>query len=66
MDPDNPNHLAALTGTLNLGDAGIATLKRGDFANLSGIDRLRLDDNDLTALPAGVFEGLDDTLTQLL
>ena len=65
VDPDNPNHLAALTGTLNLGDAGIATLKRGDFANLGGIGSLRLENNDLTALPAGVFEGLDDTLINL-
>ena len=58
-------HLAALTGTLQLGVAGIATLKPGDFADLGGIERLILSNNDLTALPAGVFEGLDDTLIEL-
>ena len=37
VDPDNPNHLAALTGRSTwLGIAGIATLKPGDFANLGG------------------------------
>ena len=57
--------LAALTGDLDLRDAGIATLKRGDFLNLGGIGQVLLNRNDLTALPAGVFEGLDDTLTSL-
>ena len=66
VDPENPNHLAALTGTLSLTSAGIATLKRGDFANLGGIERLHLTFNDLTALPAGAFEGLDDTVNELL
>ena len=58
-------HLGALIGTLDLGSKGIAVLKRGDFANLGGIDVLTLGHNDLTVLPAGVFEGLDDTLTDL-
>ena len=58
-------HLGALTGTLILAHKGIGTLKLGDFANLGGIAALELDNNDLTALPAGVFEGLDDTLTVL-
>ena len=57
--------LAALTGTLQLGVAGIATLKPGDFADLGGITRLKLNTNDLTALPAGVFEGLGASLTEL-
>ena len=65
VDPENRNHLVALTGNLDLRNAGITTLKRGDFANLGGIDQLRLENNDLTALPAGVFEGLDDTLINL-
>ena len=58
-------HLAALTGDLDLGSTGIATLKRGDFLNLGGIGRLILDTNDLTALPADLFEGLGGTLTVL-
>ena len=58
-------HLPTLTNVLDLRNAGIATLKRGDFANLGGIDRLHLNGNGLTALPAGTFEGLDDTLTSL-
>ena len=58
-------HLGALTGTLILAHKGIGTLKPGDFADLGGIAALDLDNNDLTALPAGVFEGLDDTLTAL-
>ena len=58
-------HLPTLTNVLDLRNAGIATLKRGDFANLGGIASLRLNGNGLTALPAGTFEGLDDTLTSL-
>ena len=65
VEPGNLDHLAALTERLDLRSAGIATLKPGDFANLGGISTLRLGNNDLTALPAGVFEGLDDTLTVL-
>ena len=56
VDPEM--HLPTLTGTLDLSSAGIATLKQGDFANLGGIDILRLQGNDLTALPASVFDGL--------
>ena len=58
-------HLAALTEALELTGKAIATLKRGDFANLGGVAALTLNANDLTALTAGVFEGLDDTLTLL-
>ena len=58
-------HLGALTGTLGLGSAGIATFKRGDFANLGGIAHLQLNSNDLTALPPDAFDGLDDTLRTL-
>ena len=43
-------HLGNLTGTLlDLRNAGIATLKRGDFADLGGISRLFLNGNGLTA-----------------
>ena len=58
-------HLAALTEDLELNGKAIATLKRGDFANLGGVAALTLNANDLTALTAGVFEGLGDTLTLL-
>ena len=58
-------HLGDLDGLLELGSTGIATLKRGDFLNLGGIVSLSLDANDLTALPADLFEGLDDTLSTL-
>ena len=58
-------HLGDLDGLLDLGSTGIATLKRGDFLNLGGIGRLSLDTNDLTALPADLFEGLGGTLTAL-
>ena len=58
-------HLAALSGTLDLSDQSIAVLKRGDFAGLSGITRVPLDVNDLTALPEGVFDGLGSPLTFL-
>ena len=58
-------HLAALTEQLYLDHAGIATLKRGDLRGSAGLRSLTLNANDLTALTAGVFEGLDDTLTLL-
>ena len=53
-------HLAGLTGTLDLDGLGssnrIASLKAGDFAGLSGIVRLDLDNNRLRTVPAGVFD----------
>ena len=58
-------HLGALSGTLDLGDQSIAVLKRGDFADLGRITQVQLNANDLTALPEGVFDGLDNTLTLL-
>ena len=51
-------HLAALTGELQLGGAGIATLKPGDFADLGGIVQLGLNTNDLSSLPPAIFEKL--------
>ena len=50
--------LAGITGVLRLGGKGIAALKAGDFAGLSGVTNLTLNDNALTELPAGVFNGL--------
>ncbi len=51
-------HLQALTGALNLGRKGIVELKSGDFANLTSLGTLYLNDNDLRTLPDGIFEGL--------
>ena len=48
---------------INLDDKGITTLRAGDFANLH-VDWLRLINNELTALPEGVFDGL--TINQTL
>ena len=50
--------LAGITGVLNLIGQGIAALKPGDFAGLSGVTILQLNGNALSALPAGVFDGL--------
>ena len=38
---------------------GIMALQSGDFRDLSNVDELRLDRNDLETLPDDVFDGLD-------
>ena len=43
---------------MRLNSLGIAALKPGDFAGLSGVTFLSLRSNALSALPAGVFDGL--------
>ena len=59
-------HLPTLTGTLDLSRRGHRDrLKPGDFADLGGLGEVWLSNNDLTALPAGMFEGLPNTLTWL-
>ena len=58
-------HLGALTGTLSLPGRGIRALRPGDFAGLTNVTALDLGGNEMTSLPAGVFAGLDDTLTSL-
>ena len=50
--------LAGITAQLRLSGLGIAALKPGDFAGLSGVGALFLRSNALSALPAGVFDGL--------
>ena len=55
-------HLAGISGSAELrgkisGVKKIAALKAGDFRDLSVLD-LKLSFNDLTTLPAGVFDGL--------
>ena len=59
-------HLEALTGAAVSGPSRHRDAQAGGFRGARR-DRpiLTLNANDLTALPAGVFEGLDDTLTYL-
>lgn len=51
-------HLAAVTGTLSLREAGLTALQPGDFEGLTAITHLKLSHNSLTSLPSGVFDGL--------
>ncbi len=39
-------------------DGPVTSLRRGDFAGLTGVRRLSFFDQPLTSLPAGVFDGL--------
>ena len=58
--------LNGITGPLNLSNSTLRSLKSGDFADLSGVTRLEIDDDGnfgsrsshLATLPAGVFNGL--------
>ena len=52
-------HLAAITGSLTLGDQNITALVAGDFAGLTALTELVMFFLPLTTLPAGVFAGLD-------
>ena len=68
VELDNDEHLAALTGPLNLD--GIATgsrmtaLKSGDFAGLTGVTALDLDNHAIRVFPAGIFSEMT-ALTEL-
>ena len=57
-------HLAAITGGLNLNGQSISALAEGDFDGLTALTGLYLNNNSLAALPAGVFDGLT-ALTEL-
>ena len=50
--------LAGLARPLELGDKGITSLKAGDFAGLSKLTEIWLDNNQLTSLPSDLFDGL--------
>ena len=56
-------HLAAVTGSLNLMNAGISSLRPDDFAGLANLQGLILSGNRLTMLPAGIFFGLTNLET---
>ena len=51
-------NLAAITGPLNLSGQNISALAAGDFAGLTGLTELYLNNNGLTTLPKDVFAGL--------
>ena len=51
-------HLASLRGRLKLAGKGIGSLKAGDFAGLSKLREIWLENNQLTTLPPGLFDGL--------
>ena len=54
----NGSRLAAMTGTLQLGNKEIAALKPGDFGGLGGLEVVVLSGNALGALPERVLEPL--------
>ena len=55
-------HLAAIT-SLNLRNAGITALKKGDFSDMTGLTSLNLYNNQLSSLPDGIFAGLTSLTT---
>ena len=59
-------HLAAIRGLLDLRNKNISALKPGDFDGLSALQDIRLDRNQLRALPADIFSGLSSLRTLYL
>ena len=55
-------HLATID-RLDLSDTELASLRVGDFSDLSGLRTLYLSVNELTTLPAGIFAGLHNLRT---
>ena len=51
-------HLAAITGTLSLGQARITALAAGDFDGLTALTQLNMGSNSLAELPDNVFDEL--------
>ena len=58
--------LGNITGILDLGSAGITSLKANDFAGLSKLTILSLSSNSLTTLNSSVFNGLTALTTLTL
>ena len=54
----NVADLASIAPSLDMSGEGISSLKEGDFAGLTSVRTLKLDNNSFTTLPAGVFTGL--------
>ena len=50
-------HLAGISGNIDLEGRGIRALQIGDFLGLSVYERVDLSNNQMEALPAGVFHG---------
>ena len=51
-------HLAGITGEIDLSEKDISSVRAADFSGLSGLNQLDLSQNDLTSLPAGVFDDM--------
>ena len=54
----NVADLASIAPSLDMSGEGISSLKEGDFAGLTSVRTLKLNNNSFTTLPAGVFTGL--------
>ena len=52
------DQLTEITGMLRLGSENIDSLQSGDFAGLTGLETLFLNNNSLTELPTDIFNGL--------
>ena len=69
-DDISTTHLRAITGRLDVSaqvsaHGRMTTLKAGDFANLIGVTALDLDNHALRSFPAGIFDPLKSSLTEL-
>ena len=58
-------NLASITGTFSLSRQVIARLQSGDFAGLTGVEKIFLDDNFLRTLPSGLFSPVAPNIQQI-